>query len=168
MGDCTQNNSFALCHFAIVANVIEGAHAHACVHTHVCTHVCASPYESVCARTHTHQESTAVVEQQKTSRSCDLVGKMEMEHEGAISGQKPPVSLEDVVDNAKVGVAPPPKKARMDYAQTRESISQSVAMHSSVGSITDHQAPPVELQDCKVNFALRNQEILTTYIFANV
>ena len=102
------------------------------------------------------------------SRSCDLVGKVETEREGVISAQKPTVSLEDVVDNVKVGVAPPPKKARMDYAQTRESISQSVAMHSSVGSITDHQAPPVELQDCKVNFALRKQEILTTYIFANV
>ena len=76
---------------------------------------------------------------------------METGREGVISRQKEPVSLEDVVDNVKVGVAPPPKKARMDYVQTRELTSQSVTMHSPVGSITDHQAPPVEQRDCKVN-----------------
>ena len=93
---------------------------------------------------------------------------METEREGALSQQKQSVSLEDIVDNVKAGVAPPPKKARTDYAQTRDSASQPVTMHSSVDSVTDHQALPVKRRGCQVKFTLRKREIFISSTFANV
>ena len=98
-------------------------------------------------RLQSHKEFSAVVNQQRAT-SCDVVGKIETEREDVISQQKRPVSLGNITDKARVGVMPPPKKARVGCVQTTlESTSQLVSRHSSEDCVTAYQAPPVEYHD---------------------
>ena len=83
--------------------------------------------------------------------TCDVGGKTEMERAEAIPQPKEHGLLGGIFDESQTdAMAPAPKKARTNYAQTRPLMVQPLPRHSPTDALTARQTPPVERRDRKV------------------